>query len=419
MKILYLDLGMGAAGDMICAALYELLTDDQKKVFIDKINSLSLKDISVSMRPDQKCGITGTHMEVCLANVPVRESFDIHDEHAHHAGHHDHDGHDHTDHNEHRHHAHTSPADIVSVLDTLDVSDNVRKNAKGVYDIIAEAESLAHNTAADLIHFHEVGQMDAIADVISACILFDMIAADKVIASPVCTGFGKVRCAHGILPVPAPATANILKDIPAYSGDIEGELCTPTGAALIRHFAHSFGRMPVMKVRLVGYGTGTKDLEAANCVRAMLGDDDPDDGRIAELSCNVDDMTPEMIGLATDIFLEAGAKDVYTTPIGMKRSRPGVMITMMCSYEEREKFAALMLKHTTTIGVRENILNRYTLSRSIKTVNTRFGEVRVKVSEGYGVMRCKYEYEDICRITKENKISAEELVGILDREINE
>ena len=174
-----------------------------------------------------------------------------------------------------------------------------------------------------------------------------------------------------------------------------------------------------MTVRSTGYGMGRKDFEAANCVRAFLGSDKGSSEQIVELSCNVDDMTPEMIGLATDIFLEAGAKDVYTTPVGMKRSRPGVKITLMCSYEEKEKFASLMLKYTTSIGVRENIFNRYTLSRSIRTVNTRFGDVRIKVSEGYGVTRSKYEYEDICRIAKENKISAEELITILDREINE
>ena len=207
MNILYFDLGMGAAGDMLSAALYELLDEKGRKEYTRKMDALSLEDMSVSMRRVQKCGIKGTHMEVLRRGEPLDE---VHHEHDHH--------HD---------HVHTRPEDIAVIIESLHVSDKVKRNAVAVYDIIAGAESRAHDVPVSRIHFHEVGQVDAVADIISACILFDMLAVDKVIASNVCTGFGKVKCAHGILPVPAPATAYILEGIPVYSGDIEGELCTP------------------------------------------------------------------------------------------------------------------------------------------------------------------------------------------------
>ena len=186
------------------------------------------------------------------------------------------------------------------------------------------------------------------------------LAPDQVIASAVLVGSGTVRCAHGILPVPAPATAYILRDVPIYGGGIDGELCTPTGAALLRHFVTRFGDMPVMTLRAVGCGMGHKDFPRANCLRAMLGDTAADIGDVYELACNLDDMTGEDIAFAMERLLEAGALDVYTVPIGMKKSRPGVMLCVLCREEQREEMARLLLRHTTTLGVRESRHRRYT-----------------------------------------------------------
>ncbi len=399
MKIIYLDLGMGAAGDMLMAALYELLDEKGKESFLTVMNASGLDGVSIEAQKSCKCGICGTHMNVTVDGCEEGDH-----------------GHDHHDHEHHHDHHHSDMHDIGHMIDHMPVSDNVKSNAKAVYSLIAEAESRAHDKPVTEVHFHEVGMKDAIVDVTGVCLLFEMIGADKIIASPVCTGFGKVKCAHGILPVPAPATANILNGIPVYAGNIEGELCTPTGAALVKHFVREFMNMPVMTADATGYGMGKKDFEAANCVRAILGETTDNSGKVVELSCNVDDMTAEDIGFATGLLIEEGALDVYTTPIGMKKSRPGTKITVMCLPEEKMRFAKLMFKHTTTIGIRENSFERYTLTRKEDTLDTSYGKIGVKVSEGYGVRRKKYEYDDIRSIAKERDMSAYDIRTALDRE---
>ena len=229
-----------------------------------------------------------------------------------------------------------------------------------------------------------------------------------MIVSPVHVGSGKVRCAHGILPVPAPATAYILKEVPIYGGRIQGELCTPTGAALLKHFATKFGDMPVMKTKAIGYGMGKKDFEMANCVRAMLGETADDVSRVSELCCNIDDMTAEEIGFATETILAAGALEVFTVSTGMKKSRPGILLEVMCREEDRDRMIELIFLHTTTLGVREQFSRRYTMTRSIKTIKTPYGDVRKKVSTGYGTLHEKYEYEDLASIARKQGISIRE-----------
>lgn len=285
----------------------------------------------------------------------------------------------------------------------------VQDDIMAVYTLIAEAESHVHGVPVTEIHFHEVGTMDAIADITAVCLLMDRLQPDKVVVSPIHVGSGQVCCAHGILPVPAPAAAYILKDVPVYGGSVRGELCTPTGAALLKHFATDFGAMPVMKTRAIGYGMGRKDFEAANCVRALLGEGQDETDEVLELSCNVDDMTAESVGFAMERLFEGGALEVYTAAIGMKKSRPGTLIRVMCTEKTRRQMLELLFAHTTTLGVREMKTHRYILNRRLDTLNTSFGAVRCKVSEGYGVRRLKYEYEDIARIARERGMSLEEV----------
>ncbi len=406
MKTLYLDCAMGAAGDMLSAALYELL--DDKQAFIEKTKDLGLDKVSVAPRAMSKCGILGTHMDVFVDGVSEE---DIMDSHEHH---HDHDHeHHHHDHDHGHSHQHSSMKDIEDIIDGLNVSDKVKDDAKKVYAFIAEAESNAHGVPVSEIHFHEVGTMDAVADVTLVCILMEEINPDKVVASPVNVGSGHVHCAHGILPVPAPATAYILKDIPMYSGHIKSELCTPTGAALLKYFVSEFSEMPVMTVSRIGYGMGKKDFEQANCVRAFLGETLGGCEQITELSCNVDDMTPERIAFATEKLLEEGALEAYTIPVGMKKSRPGILLCVMCKEDKKDKMVNLIFKHTTTLGIRENVSRRYTLKRSIIKKDTEFGEIRIKKSEGFGVTREKIEYEDLARIAREKGMSIEEVQTLL------
>lgn len=417
MKTLYLDCSMGAAGDMLTAALLELIPDAEQ--FIEELNALGIPDICIEKETSVKCGITGTHVCVNI-NGAEEESHDVHDnrEHEHNHDHyheHDHHEHDHCGHeHNHSHHHHSGLHDIEHIVrEHLNLPQKVQDDVMAVYTLIAEAESKAHGRPVIEIHFHEVGTMDAIADIVAVCLLMDRISPDKVVVSPIHVGSGQVRCAHGILPVPAPATAHILQNVPIYGGSIKGELCTPTGAALLKYFADSFGEMPMMQTTAIGYGMGKKDFEAANCVRAMLGETASIQEEVCELSCNVDDMTAEAVGFAIEQLFKDGALDVYTVPIGMKKSRPGILIHVMCKEADKESILKSVFKHTTTIGVRESRLHRYVLDRSIQTLDTPFGSVRCKISSGYGVERRKYEYDDLARIAKEQNISIAEAEALI------
>ena len=411
MKTLYLDLGMGAAGDMLTAALLELLPHPEE--MMKKLNALDLPGVEFRNEVMAKCGINGTHMTVTVHG----EEEEAHDEHVHdhhdhnHDHHHDHDheDHDHEDHDHHHHH-HSSMHDIEHLVrDHLNVSDKVKQDVLAVYQLIAEAESHAHGVPVSEIHFHEVGTMDAVADITAVCMLMEAIGADEVVASPVHVGSGHVRCAHGILPVPAPATAYILKDVPMYGGRIQGELCTPTGAALLKHFVTRFGDMPVMKAEAVGYGMGKKDFEFANCVRAILGETENRSDMVYELSCNVDDMTGERIGFAMDRLFELGALDVFTQSIGMKKSRPGILLSVLCREEKREEIVKGIFRYTTTIGIREQKMNRYVLERDVDEVETSYGVIRRKNVHGYGVSRSKLEYDDLAKAAAAGGVSIAEV----------
>lgn len=247
--------------------------------------------------------------------------------------------------------------------------------------------------------------MDALADVTAVCWLMDKLGAERIVASPVHVGSGQVHCAHGILPVPAPATELLLRGVPVYGGNIRGELCTPTGAALLREFVQEFGEMPAMTVEKAGYGCGKKDFEAANCVRCLLGESDDRADTIWELKCNLDDMTGEALGYAVEALLQAGALDVFTTPIGMKKNRPGVLLTVLCREENREALLRDMFLHTTTLGIRQSACERAVLHRREDSVQTPMGAVRTKYAEGFGVSRSKPEYEDLAKIAEKQKIS--------------
>lgn len=403
MRTLYLDCGMGAAGDMLSAALLELLP--QPQAFIDQLNALGIPGVTYRRDSAVKCGITGTHLTV-IVNGQVEGETHHHDHGHDHEHHHDHD-------HDHGHHHHSGMHEIGHIIDDLPVPESVRADIRAVYALIAQAESHAHGVPVTEIHFHEVGTMDAVADVTAVCLLLHELAPEQILASPVHVGSGHVHCAHGILPIPAPATAYILRDVPIYGGSVEGELCTPTGAALLKHFVSRFGEMPPLRTQAIGYGMGHKDFPRANCVRALLGETDEPGETIAELRCNLDDMTAEDIAFAQERLLEAGALDVFTQAIGMKKSRPGTLLSVLCREEDRENMAELLLRHTTTLGVRETLCRRYTLRRTEETVDTPFGPVGRKLSQGFGVRREKWEYEDLARIAREQNLTLSQLREIL------
>ena len=396
MKILYLDCAMGAAGDMLAAALLELL--DDPAAFVAELNALGLPGARYTAEPSTKCGIRGTHLRVTVHGAEE----DDHDHHEHH--------------HEHHHHHHTM-ADIEAIVRGSALPERVQAGVLAVYDRIAQAESRVHGEPVEEIHFHEVGALDAVADIAAVSLLMDRIGADEVVCSPVHVGSGQVRCAHGLLPVPAPAAAELLRGVPIYGGELRGELCTPTGAALLRQFVTRFGELPAMTLARVGYGMGKRDFDRPNCVRAILGEMAPADETVCELRCNVDDMTGEAIGFAAERLLAAGALDVYTAPIGMKKSRPGTLLCVLCRDRDRETILQAIFRHTTTLGVRRTALQRHTLSRRIETVQTPLGAVRCKISEGYGVERRKFEYDDVARLARENGCSIQEVLAKIQQSL--
>ena len=420
MKTLYLECNMGAAGDMLMSALYELLGEEARKDFLRTMNSLGLPGVQVEAACAVTSGIFGTHMKVTVHGAEEDEHLHPHDHEHHHDHPHDHDHEHHHDHphdhehehehhhehdHDHPHHHHATPGHIAHLIDHLPLPEAVKAHAKAVYDAIARAEAKAHGCPVGEVHYHEVGALDAVADVAGVCYALYLLHPDQIVASPIHVGSGTVKCAHGIMPVPAPATANLLEGVPTYGGEIRGELCTPTGAALLAHFAQSFGPMPVLHVEKVGYGVGKRQFEQANCVRAFWGESqEGGNGEIAELVCNIDDMTGEALAYAAQRLLAEGALDVYAVPGTMKKGRPGHVLTALCEPGKEGELARAILRHTTTNGLRVRRCGKYFLTPGSRTVDTPWGAVRVKTAEGFGVCHIKPEYEDVAALARANNL---------------
>ncbi len=414
MKTLYLECSMGAAGDMLMSALLELHPCPDE--FIERLNHVGIPDVRVERAEVTKCGIQGTGVRVLINGHEEGEPA----HHSHHAHEHSHE-HEHDHNHVHEHHHHTGMADVNAIIAQLKVSEEVKADICAVYRLIAEAESNAHGKPIDQIHFHEVGTMDAVADITGVCMLIEEIKPDRIITSPIHVGSGHVHCAHGVLPVPAPATAFILQGVPTYGGTVEGELCTPTGAALLKHFTDKFVKEVAMSVEKIGYGMGKRHFylsdgtEILSAVRAMLGETEEKTDAIAQLVCNIDDMTGEQVGFAVEQILDNGALDVFTAPVFMKKNRPGILLTVLCREQDKKVMAELIFKHTTTLGIREMNIGRYVLERTEDIRHTRYGDVRVKKAAGYGVKKEKAEYEDLKKIALQYGIPVQDIV----QEINE
>lgn len=399
MNTLYLECNMGASGDMLMGALFELHPDPGG--FLSRMSALNLEGVSIDAAPAVRCGITGTHMCVRVNGIDEGESC-----HARH----------HTAHRSERttpehHHAH--PEHIHRFIDSLRLPATVAKNAHAVYDLLAEAEASVHGCTVDAIHFHEVGTLDAITDIIGVCWLMDDLAPERIIASPVTTGYGSVHCAHGILPVPAPAVLHILRGVPIRNGHIESELCTPTGAALLRHFVSSFSEPPAMTITRIGYGMGHKDLPAANCLRAMLGTTAESTDDIIELSCNIDDITSEDAAFAIQLIMEAGALDATASPILMKKGRPAMSLSCLCTEANKEAVLNAVFRNTTTLGVREKRCRRHIMERHTVQIRTPLGSVQAKIAQGYGINRVKPEFEDIAALARKHNLPMNEVRAIV------
>ena len=407
MKRLFLDCQMGIAGDMLIATLLGLV--DDSKMWIARLNQIGIPDVTYTLIPKEDKGLQGYRVAVTINGMEESENHDEHHNHHEHIKHSEvHGDGEHSEHQVYREqHVHgLGLQDVTDIINSLSISDTCKQNAINVYNLVAQAEAKVHKSTVTQIHFHELGMLDAIADIVAVCVLIEELKFNEIIISPIHVGTGSVHCAHGELPVPAPATMELLAGIPIYADyQIKGELCTPTGAALAQYFGTSHSNMPVMTPAKVSYGFGTKQYERPNCIRAFVELLHDSEDTIIELSCNLDDMTPEEIGYAVEQLVLSPALDVFTTPIMMKKQRPGTMLTVLCKVDDIDNVRDLIFKHTTSLGIRYHRCDRYILNRSTGDIDWEGHTIAFKKSCGFGVVRHKYEYDSLAAIANCNDMS--------------
>ncbi len=327
--------------------------------------------------------------------------FDVHEKHA--AGH-------------RHHHDHHSLKEIAGFIDRSALSPSGKARARHLFERLGEAEAAVHDVPVERIHLHEVGAIDSIIDIVGAVYALEWIGAADLTASPLNVGSGTIQCAHGLLPVPAPATARLLTGAPVYAGAVTTELVTPTGALIVTDYARAFGPLPPMRVDKVGYGAGERDFPGhPNVLRVFLGETDRTRAadRIVVVECEIDDMNPQLFGTLMDRLYAAGALDVYYAAVMMKKSRPGVLVTVLAQPDHREAIAGLLFAETTTIGVRYQEVLRECLAREIRTVETPLGPVKFKVASRDGrIVNAAPEFEDCARLASERSLPVKEVQAL-------
>ena len=381
MKTAYLDCFSGISGDMTLGALVD--AGCPLELLRSKLQGLSVPGWEITADKVWKNGMAATHVRV------------------------------HTEHTK----THRSLAAIREILERSDLAPVVKQRADAIFTKLGEAEAAVHDVPLGKVHFHEVGAVDAIVDIVGACIGFTELGIESFSCSALNVGGGTAKMAHGILPVPAPATARLLIGKPTYSNGVEKELVTPTGAAIVATVCEFFGPQPAMRVSAIGYGAGNADLEVQpNVLRIMVGEVsgpaiEGHGGTIRLLEANIDDMNPQIFGYLLEKALGAGALDVFATPIHMKKSRPGMLVSILCKPEDEPKFRAMLFAETTTLGVRSQLLDRYALPREHVTVATRFGAVRVKVSHADGrIQHASPEFEDCRKLAEDENVPLQEVM---------
>ena len=406
-KILYFDCSAGISGDMTLGALIDLGAD--KKVFLTELEKLHLEGYEIAFETTQRNAITATHVNVILTGQEqVHDHTHIH-EHIHDHGHtHEHD-HEHHSHDHERGHFHRSFRDIRQMIQNSELSKEVKDLSLRIFTRVARAEAKVHHKDMEEVQFHEVGAMDSIVDIVGSAILITMLKPDRICASVVQDGHGFVHCQHGMLSVPVPAVCEIFAESDALIRqiDVDTELVTPTGAAIISELADFFGTMPMMTIDKMGWGAGTKILKIPNLLKVTLGyqetvsDNYTEQDEIMVLETNLDDCTGEMLGAAMEILMENGALDAFYTPIFMKKNRPAWCLTVLARPEDTEKMERLIFLHTTTIGIRRHLDQRRILKREKAVVPTAYGELQVKrvaLEDGY---RDYPEYESAKKLAVE------------------
>ena len=384
MKIAYFDCFAGASGDMLLGALMDSgLSVDLLK---NELAKLQLTHYDLQLKKVVKKGISGSQALVIIDQ-------------------------------EHHHHHHRHLSNIVEVIENSDLSSSVKAASIQIFNRLAEAEAKVHQTTVEKIHFHEVGAMDSIIDVVGTVAGLELLGIDKLYCSPLHVGAGFIKCAHGTLPVPAPATAELIRNLPIYSTGVEGELLTPTGAAILATLSSGFGPMPAMSVDTWGYGAGSSEPAIPNLLRMAIGQTPNDlDGyemeQAAVIETNIDDMTPQIYDYLIENLLEQGVMDIFLTHAQMKKNRPGTLLTVVCKPEMIAQVSDFLMHETTTIGLRWRIDNRIKAKRMIKEVSTPYGKVSIKVAaKGDQITNMAPEYEDCKRLASEKKVPLKEVIA--------
>lgn len=440
MKQLYLECYSGISGDMTVAALLDLGADEA--VLRKVLSSLSVDGFEIKISRVKKAGIDACDFDVVLDKdhdnhdhdmeyLHGHESHDHHHEHSHehshdhdyehhydhehshdhhhdeNHGHHEHSHEHHHDHG-HTHHEHRGLQDVLDIIDGADMTPHAKELARKIFDVLANAEAKAHGVPLDQVHFHEVGAVDSIVDIISVAVLIDQLGINEIVVPFLCEGHGTVRCQHGILPIPVPAVATIMEQhhLPMQFTNVKGELVTPTGAAIVAALATLKELPEQFRVEKIGLGAGKREYERPSLVRAMIieSQDDQQD-LIYKLESNIDDSTGEALGYAMEQLLAAGARDVHYFPVFMKKNRPGYQLNVICDEAQIDTMEEIIFKETTTIGIRRIAMERSVLKRRLETRNTTYGTVQVKMVEVAGEMRVYPEYESIAKICREEKLS--------------
>ncbi|AKN31671.1 hypothetical protein Ccar_12700 [Clostridium carboxidivorans P7] len=419
MKILYYDCFCGISGDMNLAALIDLGVP--KEYLIQELSKLNLdSEYEIKVEGSVKLGITGTRVDVILKNSTHSSDQALHVEHNHEHSHHHSDNDQHCSENNHNHehsheehvhnheHHHRNLKDIEKIINSGDLNDKVKKLSLDMFMKVAEAEAKVHGKDIYEVHFHEVGAIDSIVDIVGAAICLDYLKVDKIIASPVQVGGGFVKCAHGLMPVPAPATVEILKNVPINVGIVQFETTTPTGAAILAANACEFTTNIDFSIKKIAYGIGHRDLEIPNVLRVYLGEKESTE-EIEEqyiLETNIDDMNPELYGYVEEKLFEAGALDVFKTPIFMKKGRPGTKLSVLVSEKSEKDVLGVVFEETTSIGVRKFKVEKIMLNREFSKVKTEYGDITIKKAYYKGkLVKYKAEYEECKAIAKEKNIS--------------
>ncbi len=402
MKTLYFDCSSGISGNMTLGALLEIVGDEN--YLLEELKKLNVDGYKIEISKQVKNGITGTYVDVILEHEHHHQDHEHEHEHNHNPEH-DH-GHEH-----HHHHEHRNLYDVNNIIDNSSLDENTKALAKRIFLRVAKAESKVHNKPLDEVHFHEVGAIDSIVDIVGTAILINKINPDKVIASVVNDGYGFIECAHGTMAVPVPATSEIFaaSNVKFRQIDIDTELVTPTGAAIIAELAEDFTTLPAMVTEKIGWGTGSKDLKIPNVLKVYYGEIQEENQNFVVMETNVDDCSGEILGYTSEKLFANGALDVFYTPIFMKKNRPAYRLSVACRKEDMFKLQNIIFKETTTIGIRYRFESRTELGREFVEIDTKYGKIRAKKVTNNGETYVYPEYESMKKIAEENNIPLKEL----------